>query len=119
MPYLRGVHPGGACRLAFGHALEAHIFYAQALWFCQVQLGWGLGGGNAWRQISLAALGMHAWDTSFRFIWGAPPLAVGVHDYYAHARDAVMPGMRNVPIGGKACMPGMPLTNALSSSVLE
>ncbi len=70
------------------------------------------GGSHARRRISLAALGMHAWDTSFRFIWGGPPLAVGVHDYYAHARDVVMPGMRNMPIGGKACMPGMRLTNA-------
>ena len=48
----------------------------------------------------MAALGMHAWDTSFRFIC-PPPLAVGVHDYYAHARDVVRPGMRNMPIGGK------------------
>ena len=38
---------------------------------------------------------------------GGPPLAVGVHDYYAHAWDVAMPGVRNMPVGGKACMPGM------------
>ena len=38
-----------------------------------------------------------------------------MHDYYAHAWDAAMPGMRNMPIGGKACMPGMRLTNAAST----
>ena len=80
--------------------------------------GWPGWPGHARRRISLAALGMHARDTSFRVIWGAPPLAVGVHDYYAHARDAVMPGMRNMPIGGKACMPGMRARHTLGACML-
>ena len=76
---------------------------------------WGLGGGHAWLPISLAALGMHARDTSFRVYVGGGPLAVGVHDYYAHAWDAAMPGMRNMLIGGMACMPGVCLINAAST----
>ena len=74
------------------------------------RLHWlGPGRRPAKERISLAALGMHARDTCFRVICPSPlpAPAVGVHDYYAHARDAAMPGMQNMPIGGEVCMTGM------------